>query len=122
MTGWGHEEPSDFTVVASASPLKAAAAFVGRGFRLSEVLPLPLPEPGSPTGSQISLTTEKPRVRSSAVPRRPSHKRTAAIDSQHLTGAVALPHQIKIGFGNLLDLADMSDGKLRCGLMIERVA
>jgi Lipocalin-like domain len=63
MSGSGHEEPSDFTVAAAASPLKAAAAFVGRGFRLSEVLPLPLPEgfcvaARSSKGSQISLALE----------------------------------------------------------------
>jgi hypothetical protein len=57
-----------------------------------------------------------------AASRRSSHEHAAAIDSQHLAGAVGLPHQIKIGFGDLLDLADMSDGKLRCGLTIERVA
>src|SRR5487761_1677408 len=37
------------------------------------------------------------------------HQHAAAIHRQHLTRAVGLTHQIEIGLGNLLALADMAD-------------
>ena len=48
------------------------------------------------------------------------HKHGAAVDDENLAGAVALPHQIDVRFGNLGILADVPDGQPVASLLEER--
>jgi uncharacterized membrane protein YraQ (UPF0718 family) len=52
---------------------------------------------------------------------RHSDQRGAAIDDDHLAGAVAFPHQIQIGVGDILALADATDRKALRNVSIQGV-
>jgi hypothetical protein len=61
----------------------------------------------------VVLRATKPRLPRAGFDPAPEHlnQERTAVDDQHLTGAVALPHKVEIGLGYLLHLSNVADGQ-----------
>jgi hypothetical protein len=51
-----------------------------------------------------------------------SNQDRTAIDDKHLPRAVALPHQVEVGFGDLGRVSNVADWQPFCSLLVERPA